>query len=117
LHELFIIASVLPTPSTTAVRTINKGIFMATSLQRVPRTYQLNLSAPKRGKHFDLDQAANSTGDLHADTFWQKVTPISSISKITERLPGGVADDEASIVRSSIDQGGGNRRVGMVRRS
>jgi hypothetical protein len=69
---------VLPTPTTTAV---NKAIFMATSLQRAPRTYQLDLSAPKRGKHFDLDQAANGTRDLHVDKFWRKVTPISSIQK------------------------------------
>jgi hypothetical protein len=45
------------------------------------RTYQSDFSASKRGKHFDLDQAANSTRDLHADTFLQKVTPISSIQK------------------------------------
>ena len=44
---------------------------MATSLQRAPRTYQLDLAAPKRRQHFDLDQAANNPRDLHADTFWQ----------------------------------------------
>ena len=32
------IASVLPVTSTTAVRAINKGVFIATSLLRVPRT-------------------------------------------------------------------------------
>jgi hypothetical protein len=52
---------------------------MATSLQRAPRTYQLDLAAPKRRKHFDLDQAAKSTRDLHADTFWtsEHGTPAS----------------------------------------
>jgi len=63
---------------------------MATSLQRAPRTYQYELAAPKCRKHFDLDQVANSTRDLHADTFWQKVTP-----EIAERLPGRVPHDEA----------------------
>ncbi len=28
-------------PNTTAVRTINKGVFMATSLLRAPRTYPI----------------------------------------------------------------------------
>jgi hypothetical protein len=42
---LFIIASVLPTPSITAARTINKGVFIATSLLRVPRTFRIILVA------------------------------------------------------------------------
>ena len=61
---------------------------MATSLQRAPEPI---IAAPKCRKHFDFDQVANSTRDLHADTFWQKVTP-----EIAERLPGRVPHDEAT---------------------
>jgi hypothetical protein len=114
LHELFIIASVLPTPTTTAVRTINKGIFMATSLQRAPRTYQSDLAAPKRRKHFDLDQAANRTRDLHADTFWQKVTPISSIQKYPSACRVLSRTMRHALFASSIVHGGGKRRMGVM---
>jgi hypothetical protein len=42
LQALFMIARVLPVTSTKAVMAINKGVFIATSLLRVPR----NPSAP-----------------------------------------------------------------------
>ena len=75
---------------------------MATSLQRAPEPI---IAAPKCRKHFDLDQVANSTRDLHADTFWQKVTPILSILEIGERLPGGILHDKARVVVLLDDPG------------
>jgi hypothetical protein len=44
LQALFMIASVLPVTSTTAVRTINKGVLIPTSLLRGPETPDRALS-------------------------------------------------------------------------
>jgi len=51
LHELFMIARVLPVTNTTAARTIHTGVFIATSLLRVPQTpiiAQINRASHER---------------------------------------------------------------------